>query len=36
MYLVVGKGTAVMVVFVTPSGGTVPDEGAIMDSLEFR
>jgi hypothetical protein len=36
LYLVVGGDTAVMVTFVMPPGGTVPDEAMIMESLEFR
>lgn len=36
LYLLVGEETAVMVFLVTPSGGVIPDEPAIMESLEFR
>jgi hypothetical protein len=36
VYLLANDSTAVFVEFVTPAGGLVPDEKAIIDSLAFR
>ena len=36
IYLVVNAQTALIVEFVTASGGTVPDEGTIIQSLRFQ
>lgn len=36
VYLVVSSTTAVIVEFVTPDGGVIPDEATIVDSFRFR